>query len=148
MLTDIEGEQNLFGVNLFEASEGSVDRPPAGSVGCVADVKEVQALEDGRSNIVTMGVIRYRILEYVDLEKPYLTAEVEFFEDQEEEESAVTAAADVVFDLFERAAKAAFDLSGNRGKLPEIQRSEPERLSSLERPRRTWIAARSTRSTR
>ncbi|MEO6333912.1 MAG: hypothetical protein ABIO91_02925, partial [Pyrinomonadaceae bacterium] len=36
-----------------------------------------------------------------------------------------------VFDLFERVAKAAFDLSGNRGSFPEIPKTEPESLSFL-----------------
>jgi len=129
MLTDIEAKRNLFGISLFESNEGFSDRPETGSVGCVAEVREVQTLPEKRSNILTFGVIRYRIIEYMDLGTPYLTARVEFFEDVDEDKPALATAADEVFDLFERVAKAAFDLSGNRGKFPEIQRSDPERLS-------------------
>jgi Lon protease-like protein len=129
MLADIETERNLFGVSLFEPGEGTVDRPEIGSVGCVAEVREVQSLPDQRSNIRTLGVIRYRILEFVDLGKPYLTAEVEFFEDVPEDEAALESASAEIFELFERVARAAFDLSGNRGRFPELQRSDPERLS-------------------
>lgn len=130
MLKDIEGERNLFGVSLYEVNEHFGDRPEAGSVGCVAEVREVQPLPDERSNILALGLIRYRIIEYIDLGTPYLTARVEFFEDDvEENDMTLTAAADEVFQLFQRVAKAAFDLSGNRGKFPEIQRSDPERLS-------------------
>ena len=129
MLSDIEGERNIFGLSLFEPAEGFGERPEPGSIGCVAEVREVQPMPDGRSNILTQGLIRYSILDYVDLGMPYLTAEVRVFEDDEEDEATLENASNEVFDLFERVAKAAFDLSGNRGKLPEIQRSEPERLS-------------------
>ena len=130
MLTDIEGERNLFGISLFEAEEGKSDRrPDVGSVGCVAELREVQPLPDGRSNILTQGIIRYSILDYIDAGTPYLTAEIRFFEDDEEDDAELEKASDEVFGLFERVAKAAFDLSGNRGKLPEIQKSDPERLS-------------------
>jgi Lon protease-like protein len=70
-------------------------------------------------------------VDYVDLGKPYLTAEVEFFEDVDEGELVLTKTAEEIFDLFERVAKAAFDLSGNRGRFPEIQKSDPERLSFI-----------------
>lgn len=129
MLRDIEAERNLFGISLFEADPGFGERPAPDSIGCVAEVREVQPLPEERSNIITLGLIRYRIKDYVDLGKPYLTAEVEFFEDSDEDDAAVSTTADEVFELFERVAKAAFDLSGSRGKFPEIQRSDPERLS-------------------
>jgi ATP-dependent Lon protease len=129
MLTDIENERNLFGISLFDSAEGKSDRPDVGSVGCVAELREVQPLPDGRSNILTQGIIRYSIVDYIDAGTPYLTAEVRFFEDDEGDSAVVESTSDEVFDLFERVAKAAFDLSGNRGKLPEIQKSDPERLS-------------------
>jgi Lon protease-like protein len=129
MLADVETDRNLFGVSLFEPGESTLDRPEVGSIGCVAEVREIQPLPDQRSNIKTLGVIRYRILEFVDLEKPYLTAEVEFFEDVDEDQTVLESASEEIFELFERVARAAFDLSGNRGRFPELQRSDPERLS-------------------
>lgn len=131
MLRDIEAERNLFGVSLFEAGEAISDRPEIGSIGCVAELRESQPLEDGRANILTFGVIRYRIVDFVDEGTSYFKAEVEFFEDSGDDETEVEKASDEIFSLFERVAKAAFDLSGNRGKFPEIQRSDPERLSFL-----------------
>lgn len=129
MLSDVSAERSLFGVSLFETGEGTLDRPEAGSIGCVAEVREIQTLPDQRSNIKTLGLIRYRILEFVDLGKPYLTAEVEFFEDEEDDQAALEPVAEEIFTLFERVARAAFDLSGNRGPFPELHRSDPERLS-------------------
>lgn len=131
MLIDIALRRNVFGVTFFDDDEGISDRPPVGSVGCVAEVRETNSLPDGRSNILTAGVIRYRVLEYIDADTPYFTAEVAFFEDDEEDQAMVQPVADEVFDLFERIAKAAFKLSGNRGSFPEIPKAEPEQLSFL-----------------
>src|SRR5687768_17133851 len=94
MLKDIESERNLFGISLYEANEGFGDRPEIGRVGCVAEVREVQPLPDERSNILTLGVIRYRIIEYVDLGTPYLAANVEFFEDADEDATALATLAE------------------------------------------------------
>ena len=129
MLADVESESNLFGISYFEPNESFIDKPEIGSIGCMAEVRESQQVENERSNILTAGIIRYRLLDYVDLGKPYLTAEVEFFEDVDEDEALLQPAADEIFLLFGRIAKAAFDLSGNRGRFPEIQKSDPERLS-------------------
>jgi Lon protease-like protein len=131
MLTDIELRRNLFGVTFFDAESGFPDKPAIGSVGCAAEVRETNMLPDGRSNIITSGVIRYRLVEYVDVGTPYLSGEVEFFEDAKEDADIVQPLADDVYELFERIAKAAFKLSGNRGSFPEIPRTEPEQLSFL-----------------
>jgi len=61
----------------------------------------------------------------------YLIGEVEFFEDETENNNELDPLADEVFALFERMAKAAFKMSGNRGSFPEIQRADPEALSFL-----------------
>src|SRR6185503_7978779 len=80
MLNDIRVNNNLFGVSYYDASTSAEEVPPAGHVGCVAEVSETQTLPDGRSNILTVGVIRYRIEEYVGQTDPYLIARVSFFE--------------------------------------------------------------------
>ena len=131
MLNDIELRRNLFGITFFEQEESSTDRPLVGTVGCAGEVREQTSLPDGRSNILVTGIIRYRLLGYAEAGTPYLTGEVEFFEDEIEDNDAVEPVANDVFDLFERIAKAAFKLSGNRGSFPEIPRTEPESLSFL-----------------
>jgi len=131
MLTDIELRRNLFGITFFEEEGGFPESPTIGTVGCAAEVRETNALPDGRSNIITSGVIRYRLLEYLDVGTPYFSAAIEFFEDDEEGTDLVRPVADEVFDLFERIAKTAFKLSGNRGSFPEIPKAEPEALSFL-----------------
>ena len=106
-------------------------RPPAGSIGCVGEIRESELLPDGRSNILVLGLVRYRLLEYADSDEPYLVGLVEFFEDDDEDADEIAPLSDEVFGLFERMAKAAFKMSGSRGRLPEIQRTDPESLSFL-----------------
>lgn len=131
MLKDVELRRNMFGVSFFEPSSEFEEKPKPGSVGCVAEVRQSQTLPDERSNLLTFGVIRYRLIDYVDLGTPYLSAEVHFFEDEPEPKEQLEPIADEVFSLFERVAKAAFRLSGNRGRFPDVPKSEPEQLSFL-----------------
>ncbi|HEX8720833.1 MAG TPA: LON peptidase substrate-binding domain-containing protein, partial [Pyrinomonadaceae bacterium] len=77
MLADVRAGNNLFGLSY--ADSGAGERPPAGHVGCATEVVEAQQLPDGRSNILTVGVARYRVEEYVERGDPYLVARVEFF---------------------------------------------------------------------
>ena len=131
MLKDIELRKNLFGITLFEQEGAILDRPKPGTVGCAAEVRETSTLPDGRSNILAAGVIRYRLVDYVETGDPYFVGEVEFFEDDPDDDSVVQPLADDVFDLFERIAKAAFKLSGSRGSFPDIPKTPPEQLSFL-----------------
>lgn len=131
MLRDIEHTGNLFGITYFEPDETSIDRPHLGSVGCVAEVRDTQSMPDGRSNIVTFGTVRYRLLDLVDSVEPYLLGNIEFFEDEKVDPDLVGPLSNEVFEIFERIAKAAFKMSGNRGRLPEIARTDPESLSFL-----------------
>ena len=90
MLKDVMAKDKIFGiiyrpsvdsfVNEDESLPGS-DVLPLGSVGCTVEVAVSQELPDGRSNILCVGVIRYRLLQYVEGE-PYQQAEVDFFEDE------------------------------------------------------------------
>ncbi len=131
MLKDIEFGNNLFGVSFFDSQETILDEPEIGSIGCITEIREAQTMEDGRSNILTVGIIRYEIESYVDRDTPYLMAEVSYFEDFAEVEDLVKPLADEVFKLFRRIAEAAHSLTEQRGKLPEIPQAEPEMLSFL-----------------
>ena len=132
MLADVQMEKNFFGVSRFEPTDISPENPEVGSIGCVAEIHEVQTLDDGRSNILTVGVIRYRITGYLNTDKPYPIAEVEFFEDDEnDKEQETKELAGEVFSLFRRVARAAHQASGNLGQLPDIPQAEPEQLSFL-----------------
>jgi|SRR5437870_3663983 len=131
MLSDIRAAENLFGLSYFDSSSSEKDFPPAGHIGCVAEVTETQALPDGRSNILTVGVVRYRVTAYVESGEPYLMARVEYFEDDDEDEGKLTETSREVAGLFMRVAKAIRILNDERGNLPDISDTEPQKLSFL-----------------
>jgi ATP-dependent Lon protease len=131
MLKDVERDRRLFGVTYFEPQSPFVEKPQPGSVGCVAEIRESETLADGRSNILTLGLVRYRLIDHVESGEPYLVGDVEFFEDEMEDLSKIEPLADEVFALFERMAKAALKMSGDRGAPPQIKRTDPESLSFL-----------------
>ncbi|MGB7069191.1 MAG: LON peptidase substrate-binding domain-containing protein [Pyrinomonadaceae bacterium] len=131
MLEDIQLERNLFGVLLFDPQESMEAKPAPGIVGCVAEIRESHTLPDGRSNILSTGIIRFRIREYVEADVPYLVGRVAFFEDEPASDSETESLVAEVSDLFERVAKAAFKISGSRGRFPEIPKTSPEQLSFL-----------------
>lgn len=131
LLKDIELQRNLFGLNYFDPQESLIEKPEIGSVGCVAEVREVQPFPDGRSNILTIGVIRYYLRGFIESVESYPIGEIEFFEDFEENETDLQPLADEVFSLFKRIAKAAHKLSGQHGEFPDIPQAPPEQMSFL-----------------
>ncbi|HEV7902362.1 MAG TPA: LON peptidase substrate-binding domain-containing protein [Pyrinomonadaceae bacterium] len=131
MLADVRVGNNLFGLSYFDINTATNTRPPIGHVGCAAEVVEAQLLPDGRSNILTVGLVRYRLVEYVEAGEPYLVGRVEFFEDEPEDEALLLERARRVAELFMRIARAVRNLNDDRAGLPELPDAEPERLSFL-----------------
>lgn len=131
MLNDVRAGNSLFGVSYFDASTSDRDAPTVGTVGCVAEVTETQGLPDGRSNILTVGIIRYRVEEYVDRDNPYLVARVSYFEDDEEDPNVLSESARDVAEIFTRIARAVRTINDERASLPDISDTEPQRLSFL-----------------
>lgn len=79
----LEGDRT-FGIS-FTAAEAGGARPAPGEVGCAAIVQGTRRLPDGRSNVLAMGGERYVLRDYVDRDRPYLTAVVETFDDFDED---------------------------------------------------------------
>ena len=80
---------------------------PLFSIGCVGRIGDVEALEDGRYNIVLEGESRFRMLRELDVSTPFRQVEAELFEDPEFEAlSAVERAS------FEREAREFADRQG------------------------------------
>src|ERR1044072_4167353 len=98
-LADVRGLHHLFGLSYFDPNAfGAGERPAVGHVGCATEVVEVQPLPDGRSNILTVGVVRYRVTDYAEAGEPYLVARGEFFEDEEGDAAVLTKRAKEVDD--------------------------------------------------
>jgi Lon protease-like protein len=131
MLKDVQGGDSLFGLSYFDASTSTREVPDVGSVGCVAKVTDTQGFPDGRSNILTIGLIRYRIAEYLERGSPYLVVRVSYFEDEAENDDALQESAREVADTFTRIARAVRTINDERANLPDIADTDPERLSFL-----------------
>ena len=130
LLADAREGNSLFGLSYFNA-EGFEERPPVGHLGCVAEVRDVQDLPDGRSNILTVGVMRYRLDEYVSTDKTYLIGRISYFADEPEDEADLAPVAAEVMDLFMRIARAIRTINDDRSELPELPDTEAEQLSFL-----------------
>jgi ATP-dependent Lon protease len=131
MLTDIHAGNNLFGLSYFDSAASEKDIPPAGHIGCVAEVSETQALPDGRSNVLTVGVIRYQADAYVERGDPYLVVRPNFFEDYDEDDASLVTSARDVATMFMRVANSIRVINDERGDLPDISDTEPQKLSFL-----------------
>lgn len=131
MLHDVRSGNNFFGLSYFDADSSDETRPATGHIGCVAEVSEAQALPDGRSNILTMGLIRYRVESYVERGDPYLVARITFFEDEAEDELSLQEGSREVAETFTRIARAVRMINDERQNLPDISDTDPQRLSFL-----------------
>jgi Lon protease-like protein len=71
----------MFGLSYRSDAHVGRDTPPAtGSVGCIAKINAVMPLEQGRMNILSTGLLRYRIASVFQSE-PFLLAKIETFSD-------------------------------------------------------------------
>ncbi|WP_429276317.1 LON peptidase substrate-binding domain-containing protein [Novosphingobium gossypii] len=61
-----------------------VDGAPLFSVGCLGRIGDVEALEDGRFNIVLEGETRFRILRELDVTTPFRQVEAELLNEPDE----------------------------------------------------------------
>ncbi|HSF24501.1 MAG TPA: LON peptidase substrate-binding domain-containing protein [Blastocatellia bacterium] len=68
--------EGLFGLSYrSDASVGEETPPPPGSVGCVAKIHAVMPLDEGKMNVISTGVVRYKILSLQQAE-PFVMARV------------------------------------------------------------------------
>ena len=95
-------------IALIQPQSGSGgDRPPLFTVGCVGKIEEVEALDDGRFNLVLEGTSRFRLLREIDASTPFRQVEAELLSDPADEAlSAVERAG------FEQEARAFADAQG------------------------------------
>ncbi|MGH6780508.1 MAG: LON peptidase substrate-binding domain-containing protein [Sphingomonadaceae bacterium] len=70
------------------------DRPPLFDIGCIGRIAHVEAMEDGRYNIILDGVSRFRMVREIDVTTPFRQIEVslEGFENDAEEQPLALAA--------------------------------------------------------
>ncbi len=88
MIRDCQAQGTSFGViGIREGLEVGRAALPF-SVGTLAQIHELEALDDGRFNLVVAGVSRFRV-ESMSLERSYLVGSIRYLEDTRGDESAI-----------------------------------------------------------
>lgn len=80
MLCDILDDDRRFGVVAIRSGSAEDREPRTFEVGCVAEVEQITRLPDGRADLTTRGVQRFRVDRWLDAD-PYHRAEVVPLED-------------------------------------------------------------------
>lgn len=82
--------KGMFGLSFRDnANVGKETVPEIGSVGCLAKINAVMPLEDGRLNLISSGVVRYKVTGYSQM-VPFLIARIETFSDEPEHDEELT----------------------------------------------------------
>ncbi|HZV57096.1 MAG TPA: LON peptidase substrate-binding domain-containing protein [Sphingobium sp.] len=76
MISDVMARDQRIG--MIQPS-GPGEPPPLFSVGCIGRVAEIEALEDGRFNILLAGEARFRVLRELDVATPFRQVEADVF---------------------------------------------------------------------
>ena len=100
----------------------SAEGAPLFEVGCIGRIDEVEALEDGRYNVVLEGEARFRLLRELDVTSPYRQVEGELIEERDAVLSPVERAG------FEREARRFADAQGYSVDWESVQRLDDETL--------------------
>jgi Lon protease-like protein len=108
LLADCRAGDRRFGIAYVTAA-GTADAdqvPDPGAVGCVALIRSVEPLPEGRSNVLTVGERRFRLRRWVESNRPYRVAEVEEFDDEPVDPAEVATLAGDVREGFARLTRA------------------------------------------
>ena len=120
MLADVREGDRRFGI--IAAIPGVAERDlPAGRMGCVAEVTDVEVMPDGRANIIVMGRERFALDAFVEHDAPYHVATGTFVTDENGDSPvALAVAADEVIANFKRVVQAVRTLNDVTDPLPEL----------------------------
>jgi ATP-dependent Lon protease len=122
-------EDRRFGVIRWDPQAGRMAH-----VGCCAEIIHCQTQDDDRSNIVTMGQQRFRVLDVVR-EAPFRVALVSWIEDENADSHSA------LEDLASQVSEALRDVVELTGKLIGKPASVPSDLPDLPRELSFWIGA-------
>ena len=103
-------------------------------VGCCAEVIKHQTSQDGRSNIVTIGQQRFRVLEIIS-ETPFINALVSWIDDDQILDQTK------LEELKDSVSIALKDVVSLTSKLTESEKALPDSLPDIPRELSFWIAA-------
>ena len=119
MLADCRDGDGRFGIIL---TGGEPERAlPTGHVGCVAELREVQMLADGRANVLVEGTRRFALERLVDAPHAYHVALVADYDDEPgDDRAALDDGAQRVRSAFARVARAARAIADDDAPLPDL----------------------------
>ena len=98
MIADCQEQERPFGVVLVKPESQPLQEEPY-PVGTMAEIRDLNRLEDGRFLLTAVGLQRFRILSQ-HRQKPYLSGIVETFEDVAEPADSLMASAKQAQSLF------------------------------------------------
>ncbi len=78
MVSDALARDRRIGMVQPRPATGSTDRPALFDIGCVGQIVDVEAQEDGRYDIVLQGVSRFRIVRELEVTTAFRQVEVDF----------------------------------------------------------------------
>lgn len=126
MVVDCQRDDKPFGLVLVKPESEFLQEEPY-SIGTIADIRNLEQLEDGRYTFMAVGVKRFRIVSQ-HREKPYLSGLVEPIDDDEEPEQKLAAAMKQASTLFKTYLKMLLEAANEmdvQANLPDT----PEELS-------------------
>lgn len=120
MISDALARDRLIGMI---QPQKPVEGAPLYAIGCLGKIGEVEALPDGRFNIVLEGEARFRVLRELDVSTPFRQVEAELLVELEFQQLAPVERA-----LFEREAQRFADAQGYRVDWGQLARLDDETL--------------------
>ncbi|WP_320663780.1 LON peptidase substrate-binding domain-containing protein [Prochlorococcus sp. MIT 1223] len=129
MLQSVLESDSRFGIVRLDTNSKKM-----AEVGCCAQIIKHQTSEDGRSNIVTIGQQRFRVLD-ITREAPFCTALISWIDDEPIFDQ------DSLLKLSDSVLEALRDVVSLSGKLTDSEVSLPDELPDMPRELSFWIAA-------
>lgn len=125
MIGECSQEDKPFGIVLAQPTSVPMQEVPY-TIGTMAEIRELDRLEDGRFTLIALGTRRFRILSQ-HRKKPYLSGFVEVYEDTKEPVEEVTRYAQQAHALFYNYLELLLEATGQR----ELQAALPELAEDL-----------------
>jgi uncharacterized protein len=72
-----------------QEAKGDGDRPALFALGCVGKIDQVEALDDGRYNVILEGLTRFRVIRELDVSTPFRQIEAELLVEAVEDDLGI-----------------------------------------------------------
>ncbi len=127
MILRCREERSAFGIVLIQSGTESGEEAVSHKVGTTARIAQQEELPDGRSNILVFGETRFCVVQ-TRHDKPYLSAQVEPFWEEDSDPQSLRASFESVAGLFKTYLKSMFALTGRSLSALQLPQ-DPESLS-------------------